>query len=369
MSHYNEIVSLIYEAVLDDSAWPRACRQLQAAASVDGIHFSIFDASAVDRNLMFSRLFVDGAPAPEIEVEYARDYAAIDERLPRVPRLPARKAFHNDSLFTEDDIRRSAVYNEFLKPKNSTNQLLVRLPSEGRPATELLVLSKYSADHWGSERMALIEKVVPHMERFLRLRRAVAQTFATTIATMLGKASIGVILTDGRGRVLECNDRASAILRAGDALVMQGRQLQPADRRNTAFRNALAQALPGDSPVGGSVRLTRGDQQRRGHLNVHIVPAHADKFDFSAERVAVLLLLIEPTASARDPSHITATFGLTEHEARVASLLAQGNSVAEIAERSHRTESTVRYHLKHAYAKTGTRRQAELVSLVLTGAA
>ena len=49
----------------------------------------------------------------------------------------------------------------------------------------------------------------------------------------------------------------------------------------------------------------------------------------------------------------------------VASLLAQGRTVREIALRIHRTEHTVRYHLKQAFAKTGVRRQAELVRLML----
>lgn len=58
---------------------------------------------------------------------------------------------------------------------------------------------------------------------------------------------------------------------------------------------------------------------------------------------------------------------LTLSEARVATRLADGRSVNEIARVLGIRVSTVRSHLKAAYAKTRTRGQAELVRLVLTG--
>lgn len=58
-------------------------------------------------------------------------------------------------------------------------------------------------------------------------------------------------------------------------------------------------------------------------------------------------------------------YGLTHAEARVAARLGRGLAVKEIAAELHVGVETVRTHLKRVYAKTGTRRQAELVRLVL----
>ena len=50
-------------------------------------------------------------------------------------------------------------------------------------------------------------------------------------------------------------------------------------------------------------------------------------------------------------------------------LLARGMSVPEIAAATGRKESTIRSHVKHAFARHGLTRQAELVRLVRSLAA
>ena len=57
--------------------------------------------------------------------------------------------------------------------------------------------------------------------------------------------------------------------------------------------------------------------------------------------------------------------GLTFAEARVASRLARGADLATIAQDLRVSRETVRTHLKRIYCKTGARRQAALVALVL----
>ena len=62
-------------------------------------------------------------------------------------------------------------------------------------------------------------------------------------------------------------------------------------------------------------------------------------------------------------------YDLTRAEATVAALVAGGKSVREIADEVGVREDTVRTHLKKIFDKTGTKRQAELVKLVLCGPA
>jgi DNA-binding CsgD family transcriptional regulator len=70
------------------------------------------------------------------------------------------------------------------------------------------------------------------------------------------------------------------------------------------------------------------------------------------------------------PEHAVAQlFGLTPSEALVATLLANGYSLAEAAEKLQLTENSVRTYSKKIYAKTGVKRQAELVCLVLKSVA
>jgi DNA-binding NarL/FixJ family response regulator len=58
-------------------------------------------------------------------------------------------------------------------------------------------------------------------------------------------------------------------------------------------------------------------------------------------------------------------YGLTAAEARLASMLMGGLALAQIASRLGVSRNTLRSQLHHIFRKTGTRRQAELVSRLL----
>lgn len=90
----------------------------------------------------------------------------------------------------------------------------------------------------------------------------------------------------------------------------------------------------------------------------------------AAERAARLqLTLCDPERQALDPGLLQPMFDLTSSEAAVACALAGGLSTAQVAHRLGVQANTVLAHVKRALAKTGTHRQAEMVSLLLRSAA
>lgn len=58
-------------------------------------------------------------------------------------------------------------------------------------------------------------------------------------------------------------------------------------------------------------------------------------------------------------------FGLTQAESRIAVALTQGKQPAQIAAELGIARTTVAYHMRNIFSKTGTGRQAELVALLL----
>ena len=63
---------------------------------------------------------------------------------------------------------------------------------------------------------------------------------------------------------------------------------------------------------------------------------------------------------------LRADFGLSEREAQVAVLIAQGRSKAAIARCLYVSENTVRTHAKNAYSKLGVCSKTELETLLET---
>jgi DNA-binding CsgD family transcriptional regulator len=91
---------------------------------------------------------------------------------------------------------------------------------------------------------------------------------------------------------------------------------------------------------------------------------------YPARQFARALFVGDPKRGSGDPfGNLRHLYGLTEGEAHLATLLVGDLTLLEAAERLAITESTARTVLKRILAKTGTRRQASLVRLLLSGPA
>jgi DNA-binding CsgD family transcriptional regulator len=78
-------------------------------------------------------------------------------------------------------------------------------------------------------------------------------------------------------------------------------------------------------------------------------------------RIAVI---VEPAHPARITPLLMAAYGLTEREQEVTTLVLQGDSTAQIAERLVVSPHTVQEHLKGIFEKTGVRSRRDLVGKV-----
>jgi DNA-binding CsgD family transcriptional regulator len=87
-------------------------------------------------------------------------------------------------------------------------------------------------------------------------------------------------------------------------------------------------------------------------------------------RAPVALFVTDPDERVEIPvPRLRRIYGLIRSEARIASRIAAGLRPESVAEEVGVQVNTVRMHLKRVFAKTGTRRQSELVRLLLSSPA
>ena len=97
-----------------------------------------------------------------------------------------------------------------------------------------------------------------------------------------------------------------------------------------------------------------------------VIPASAGaSASFAAGLAQTALLLVKDPSRAPLPSGavLGRVFGLTAAEARLTEALAAGKSIEQIGDERGTSRGTLRSQLKAAMAKTGTRRQGELIAL------
>lgn len=85
-----------------------------------------------------------------------------------------------------------------------------------------------------------------------------------------------------------------------------------------------------------------------------------------APAMVMVFLTKQDTQVPLSPAALSAMFDLTPTEARVARHLASGLRPDEIAQELGVAATTIAFHLRNVFSKTGTHRQADLVALLLS---
>jgi DNA-binding CsgD family transcriptional regulator len=105
---------------------------------------------------------------------------------------------------------------------------------------------------------------------------------------------------------------------------------------------------------------------RRLPLSVMVAPIGSEGLAVFHGGPSVIVCVTDLEAGVNLPEQrLRDLFGLTTAEARIAQALVEGRSPREVAESLRLSFYTVRWHMVRIFDKTGTKRQAELVRLMM----
>ena len=227
-----------------------------------------------------------------------------------------------------------------------------------------------------SDSIHLLETLLPHIQTALRLRTKVMNCKASNLfsETALDAMSIAAFLVTAKGRVRHTNQLAatlpsawkrprhspSASFMATDA--NENTQLESLISAATSSR----QRNSPEATPGGAIRISRSDSQEPLQVTVIPVPQENHIVDGAS---SALVFVSDPSLLPR-PRHHAYAATLWLYPRRSPSR----RPVAEWPRRSrscrqpqhHLSRRCVRFHLKRVLSKTGTRRQAELMRLMLS---
>jgi DNA-binding CsgD family transcriptional regulator len=176
------------------------------------------------------------------------------------------------------------------------------------------------------------------------------------------------VVTEGL-RMVCANRRAHKLLAREDGLRIHREMILPERAGDAvALREAVGRAaVDEEDPADEAAKLVSIARRRPLPLDVLAVPFPGEGPESGAGPARVLLLIYDPAARLRiDDERVERLFRLTMTEAFVAARLAEGKSIADIAQMRRCSVSTVRTHVKRILQKTGAARQADLVRLILT---
>ena len=361
----------LQEAALDPASWPSAWASIEEACGNVGNSLIVAGGSGSKATVHFSQFFHHGQRRTDLEREYFQVYFPHDERIPRLRQLPDGHVTPVRALYSEEERKASAAYNEWVCRLGNQNGLNVRLNGPDDTRIVWSLGSPIASGGWGSAEFELIRELLPHIRQFVRVRHALAGAGALGVSfvELLDHTGIGLILLDRRGRVVEANGLAGSLLRRRDGLSDGECCLTawlPAD--NARLQRLVARSLPSigsQGQIAGSTTVARPSGLPK--LVLHINPVRGRGLHMGLAPVAVLVLVIDPLSRPQfDAGLVGSVLGLSAAESQVAVMLAQGSTAGEIAEATGRKTSTVMVLKRRAYRKLGISRQAELVRQVLS---
>lgn len=367
---FARLVTSIHEAALDDACWPATSALIDEACGSQGNGLMVGEGSEDRSRAIYLGLYYRGERRQDLERDYLESYYHWDERVPRVRTLPDSHLARVADLYTQEELKASPTFNEYLPRSNGQDGLNIRL--DGPPDSRIVVIFRNPAasDGWQSDQLETIRCLLPHVRQFVRVRQALAgaDALGSSLTDVLDNNRVGVVHLDRRGRIVGANDRALSVLRQGDGLADRGgflRARRPED--NARLEKFLASALLPSGMGAASASMSVERPSNLPRLALHISPVPAGTVEYGAQRVAALVLIGEPGSRPRiDPDLLAETLCMTPMESRVAALLAEGRSIRDIAAAMKRQQSSIRAHVKRMFRKQGVARQSELVRLVLS---
>jgi DNA-binding CsgD family transcriptional regulator len=280
--------------------------------------------------------------------------------------LPARvltlEIVRRDSLLEE-----TQFYAEWLRPQRYEHVLIALLA----PSTDLiggLFLARTTrSSPFTNDALAALRSLQPQLGRALqvRLRLETAARAERQALEALDLVEQAVLLVDANAAVRHANRSAEALLRAGGLKTIAGALACDHSDDTRALRRLVAEVSTSqDHADDGTLAVRRRSGQRP--LSVLVAPLRGEH-PFQLEPVATAMLLVNDPESVTPAAdgHLRALYGLTKAEARIAQALLDADRLADVADNLGIALSTVRTHLQHAFEKTDTRRQSELVRLLL----
>jgi DNA-binding CsgD family transcriptional regulator/PAS domain-containing protein len=269
-----------------------------------------------------------------------------------------------------DEFRRSRFYLEWAEPQGWVD-VAVAVLDKTATGWGLLGISRNATNGMVDDEMRRrLSLVVPHVRRALRIGRAMErrQADAATFADVLDRLSAGLLLLDAQGRIVHTNAAADDMLRDGRLLRAIGRRLAGtgAQAERTLRETAILPRTEGMElgREGVVVPLRTCDGERYIARAMPLASAAAGGAGESAEATTAVFVRRAIMDDPSPPDIIAESYKLTPTEVRVLFALVEVGGVPEVAAALGIAETTVKTHLARLFAKTGARRQAELVKVV-----
>ena len=355
----------VYDCAIDPDRWPEVLAELSRFAG--GCAAGIFVKNAAARSAGFH--YVEAGLTDAAAASYLATYAKIDPMTVLQFFTGVGELASTIDLLPYDEFQKTRFYQEWARPLKFADNLSAVL-DKGPTTVSLFGIHRNDSQGLVDEEMRRrMRLIVPHVRRAVLIGGMLEHQAlkADAVAEALDSVAAAMFLLSATGTVVHANAAGLQLLRQADLLRIAGDRLasvngsvdrllletsaDPSDDMGVSTRGIAEPAIGsgGQRYLVHSLSL-RGGQRRR----------------LAGSFAASTLLFVQRTelTGPAAPEAMARAYALTPGELRVLLAISDVGGVPEVAQTLDIAESTVRFHLRALFEKTGVRRQADLVKIV-----
>jgi DNA-binding CsgD family transcriptional regulator len=359
---FSELIGSIYDCAVDPGLWPTALEGICLAVDSAAATLAVADFVTGEE-----RAVVNVGIADEYLASYRDRYHCTDLFLHSLMLQDVDQPARSADMVSDEELLQSKIYREWAAPQGFRDTLMTPLIKHRARLGFIGLTRRHDQRRYDENDKTLMGLLAPHVRR------------AVTIADLIGHKELerdrflGIVdalstatfILDREGRVIHANPPGDALLRAGFPFVLRMGVVEMTDPDLAQDFRKFRQNGDG---VGEARTLRLNDE--RGAMTVTVLPLVAGRRLRVAGGTSCFAVFVQG-AEASAPlgaEVIGRTFNLTGAELRVLLGLVEGGTPQDIAAQYGVSSATVKTQLKSLFAKTGAKRQAELVKLALAAA-
>jgi DNA-binding CsgD family transcriptional regulator/PAS domain-containing protein len=362
-------IQALYDAAVDEALWPQTLAELTGFTDSQGATFWMLKS---DGQLpTFTYVDFD----PKFAHEYLSNMARHDPTVQYLVSHPHQKIVHDGLVISERDKDRHFYYEWQRRWSDIRYRLVGQVIAGDGEQAGIALHRAASMGGYDSAEVDRFTFVHRHLERAMTIAFRLASLGAMQQCTgeLLDRHPAAIFLLDKQRRVVYANRRAEELRSGADGIRWSAAGItllrkQDHDHFQQLVGQALARVADTCSAPGGAMKAPRPSGKRS--YAILIAPASPRFQVLSLPRPEICVMITDPEGGQLLPANqLQSAFGLTPAEARLAALLANGEELRTAAAKLSITYGTARVRLANLFEKTDTRRQGELVRLLLTAIA
>lgn len=361
------VIASIYDCVLEPAGWERAIGAIADHFSFANAVLGILPLRSFAHELRVHYRFDDEWLAVA-DATYIEDTVSLWGGQARIQAYPLDEPVIASDVTPIREWSRFRYWREILEPRQMIDAAVTPLAREPDLIGYFGLNRHADAGPIRREELDGLRLIMPHMRRAVTISKLfdLKAVEAKTFGAVLDGMACAVLLVDQNLRIVHANSAAEALLAAGDLVhSLQGRLKVSSEIAANALETAV-QVAAADEAVLGQRGIGIPAKAKDGSPAVlHVLPLERREVRSGLMQRAVAAVFVvdgSGTTYSSDDA-VAALYDFTPAESRIFASLCRGKSLDEAATALGIAKSTARTHLLRVFAKTGCKRQAELVAL------